>query len=132
MIELTDENMKYLALSVGALAVIYMLYKSQEMNKRIMEGLTNNSKNYKETLENFASRTKSLKSTLNISTSRHDIEDILTNLSEIVHLAQLNTLLNYANGEMNEKSTNKVAEDMRSFNDLERSIKSSINFLDII
>ncbi len=131
MIELTDENMKYLALSVGALAVIYMLYKSQEMNKRIVEGLTNNSKNYKETLENFASRTKSLKSTLNISTSRHDIEDILTNLSEIVHLAQLNTLLNYANGEMNEKSTNKVAEDMRSFNELERSIKSSINFLDI-
>ena len=33
MLELTDDNMKYVALSVGAVAVIYMLYKSQEMNK---------------------------------------------------------------------------------------------------
>ena len=132
MMELTDENMKYLALSVGAVAVIYMLYKSQEMNRRIMEGLTNNNTKYKKTMENFADRTKSLQTTLNISTSRQDIEDILTNLSEIAHLAQLNTLLNYANGEMNEKSTNKVAVDMRSFSDIERSIKSSINFLDSI
>ena len=37
MLELTDDNMKYVALSVGAVAVIYMLYKSQEMNKRIVE-----------------------------------------------------------------------------------------------
>ena len=132
MIELTDENMKYLALSVGALAVIYMLYKSQEMNRRIMEGLTNNSKNYQKTLEKLSNRVKSLRTMLNVSTSRNDIEDILTKLSEMVDLAQLNTLLNYANGAMDEKSTNKVATDMRSFNDLEKSIKSSINYLDSI
>lgn len=132
MIELTDENMKYLALSVGALAVIYMLYKSQEMNRRIMEGLTNNSTNYQKTLEKLSNRVKSLRTMLNVSTSRNDIEDILTKLSEMVDLAQLNTLLNYANGAMDEKSTNKVATDMRSFNDLEKSIKSSINYLDSI
>ena len=132
MIELTDENMKYLALSVGALAVIYMLYKSQEMNRRIMEGLTNNSTNYQKTLEKLPNRVKSLRTMLNVSTSRNDIEDILTKLSEMVDLAQLNTLLNYANGAMDEKSTNKVATDMRSFNDLEKSIKSSINYLDSI
>ena len=132
MLELTDDNMKYLALSVGALAVIYMLYKSQEMNRRIMEGLTNNSTNYQKTLEKLSNRVKSLRTMLNVSTSRNDIEDILTKLSEMVDLAQLNTLLNYANGAMDEKSTNKVATDMRSFNDLEKSIKSSINYLDSI
>ena len=132
MLELTDDNMKYVALSVGAVAVIYMLYKSQEMNKRIVEGLTNNSSNYQKTLEKLPNRVKSLRTMLNISTSRNDIEDILTKLSEMVDLAQLNTLLNYANSPMDEKSTNKIAVDMRSFNDIERSIKSSINYLDSI
>ena len=132
MLELTDDNMKYVALSVGAVAVIYMLYKSQEMNKRIVEGLTNNSSNYQKTLEKLPNRVKSLRTMLNISTSRNDIEDILTKLSEMVDLAQLNTLLNYANSPMDEKSTNKIAVDMRSFNEIERSIKSSINYLDSI
>ena len=132
MLELTDDNMKYVALSVGAIAVIYMLYKSQEMNKRIVEGLTDNSSNYKKTLAKLPNRIKSLRTMLNVSASRNDMEDILTNLTEMVDLAQLNTLLNYANGAMDEKSTNKVATDMRSFNDLEKSIKSSINYLDSI
>jgi ABC-type anion transport system duplicated permease subunit len=132
MLELTDDNMKYVALSVGAVAVIYMLYKSQEMNKRIVEGLTNNSSNYQKTLEKLPNRVKSLRTMLNISTSRNDIEDILTKLSEMVDLAQLNTLLNYANSPMDEKSTNKIAVDMRSFNEIERSIKSSISYLDSI
>ena len=132
MLELTDDNMKYLALSIGAVSIIYLLYKSQEMNKRIVEGLSNNSSNYKKTLEKLPNRVKSLRTMLNVSASRNDIEDILTNLSEMVDLAQLNTLLNYANGSMDEKSTNKVATDMRSFNDLEKSIKSSINYIDSI
>ncbi len=133
MIELTDDNMKYLALSVGAVSIIYLLYKSQEMNKRIVEGLSNNNNsNYKKTLEKLPNRVKSLRTMLNVSASRNDIEDILTSLSEMVDLAQLNTLLNYANGSMDEKSTNKVAADMRSFNDLEKSIKSSIHYIDSI
>ena len=78
MLELTDDNMKYVALSVGAVAVIYMLYKSQEMNKRIVEGLTNNSSNYQKTLEKLPNRVKSLRTMLNISTSRNDIEDIFS------------------------------------------------------
>lgn len=130
MLELTDDNMKYIALSIGAVSVIYMLYKSQEMNKRIMEGLTNHSSNYKKTLAKLPNRIKSLSTTLNVSSSRNDIEDILTHLTEMVGLAQLNTLLNYANGPMDETSTNKVAADMRSFNDLEKSIKSSMKYLD--
>ena len=132
MLELTDDNMKYVALSVGAVAVIYMLYKSQEMNKRIVEGLTDNSSNYKKTMAKLPNRIKSLRTMLNVSASRNDMEDILTNLTEMVDLAQLNTLLNYANGPMDETSTNKVAADMRSFNDLEKSIKSSIKYLDSI
>ena len=132
MLELTDDNMKYIALSVGAVAVIYMLYKSQEMNKRIVEGLTDNSSNYKQTLAKLPNRIKSLRTMLNVSASRNDMEDILTNLTEMVDLAQLNTLLNYANGPLDETSTNKVAVDMRSFNDLEKSIKSSIKYLDSI
>ena len=132
MLELTDDNMKYLALSIGAVSIIYLLYKSQEMNKRIVEGLSNNSSNYKKTLEKLPNRVKSLRTMLNVSASRNHIEDILTSLSEMVDLAQLNTLLNYANGSMDEKSTNKVATDMRSFNDLEKSIKSSINYIDSI
>ena len=132
MLELTDDNMKYVALSVGAVAVIYMLYKSQEMNKRIVEGLTDNSSNYKKTLTKLPNRIKSLRTMLNVSSSRNDIEDILTNLTEMVDLAQLNTLLNYANGPMDEAATNKIAVDMRSFNDLEKSIKSSIKYLDSI
>lgn len=130
MLELTDDNMKYIALSIGAVSVIYMLYKSQEMNKRIMEGLTNNSSNYKKTLAKLPNRIKSLSAMLNVGSSRNDIEDILTHLTEMVGLAQLNTLLNYANGPMDETSTNKVATDMRSFNDLEKSIKSSMKYLD--
>ena len=132
MLELTDDNMKYLALSIGAVSIIYLLYKSQEMNKRIVEGLSNNSSNYKKTLEKLPNRVKSLRTMLNVSASRNHIEDILTSLSEMVDLAQLNTLLNYANGSMDEKSTNKVATDMRSFNDLEKSIKSSKKYLDSI
>jgi hypothetical protein len=132
MIELTDENMKYLALSLGAIAVIVMLYKSQEMNRRIVEGLTNNNGNYEKTLQKLPARIKSLQSSLNVGVSRNDIEDILTNLSELVDLAQLNTLLNYANGSMDEKSTAKVAGDMRSFNDIEKSIKSSVSYVDSI
>ena len=77
MLELTDDNMKYVALSVGAVAVIYMLYKSQEMNKRIVEGLTDNSSNYKKTLEKLPNRIKSLRTMLNVSASRNAMEDIL-------------------------------------------------------
>lgn len=132
MMELTDDNMKYLALGAVSLFAVYMLYKSQDINRRLIEGMVSKGRpnSYASALKALPMQIKGLQKMLNVQQSRTDIEDILTDLSEMVDLAQINTLLNYADGKMDDSATQKVGANIRSFNDIAKAIKSSMEYLD--
>ena len=130
--ELTDENMKYVALGVVVLFSIYIFYRTQQYNHKIVEGLVNNNNaaNYTLSLQKLPTTIASIKTQLNVNKSRSDIEDILTNLSELVELGQLNSLLQYANSKMDSQATNNAAQSINSFSEMNKSIQSSIEYLD--
>ena len=132
MLELTDENMKYVGLGVVVLFSIYILYRSQQYSHKIVEGLVNNSasSNYAESLKKLPTAIASIKKGLNVSKSRSDIEDILTNLTELVELGQLNTLLQYANSKMDPQATANTAQSINSFSEIKKSLQTSIEYLD--
>ena len=130
--ELTDENMKYVALGVVVVFSVYIIYRAQQYNHKIVEGLVNNNNagNYTLSLQKLPNTIASIKTQLNVNKSRSDIEDILTDLSELVELGQLNTLLQYANSKMDSEATNNAAQNINSFSEMNKSIQSSIAYLD--
>jgi len=123
--------MKYVALGVVVLFSIYIFYRTQQYNHKIVEGLVNNNAaNYTLSLQKLPTTIASIKTQLNVNKSRSDIEDILTNLSELVELGQLNSLLQYANSKMDSQATNNAAQSINSFSEMNKSIQSSIEYLD--
>ena len=134
MMELTDENMKCLALGAVVIFAIYIVYKYQGYNQRIREGFGHSSSGsnnfYKTSLQKIPKDIISTKNILNVKNSRGDIEDILTDLSELVQLGTMNTLLQYSNGQMEAADTNNVGEHLRSLKEINTAIQSSMEYLD--
>jgi hypothetical protein len=134
MMDLTDENMKCLALGAVVVFAIYIVYKYQGYNQKIREGFGHSSSDpnnfYKTSLQKIPSDIKSTKNILNVKNSRDDIEDILVDLSELIQLGKMNTLLQYSNGKMEAADTNNVGEHLRSMREINTAIHSSIKYLD--
>ena len=133
MMELTDENKKRLALGAGALFAIYIVYKYGGYNHRRIEGFSHKkggSPDYKGSLQQLTSNIKVLKNNIDVGASRGTIEDILTELTELMNLGKLNTLLHYSNSKKDSASTHKVGENLRAFADIMKALDESMEYLD--
>ncbi len=132
---MTEENMKYLGLAMVILFAIYIFNKSQRLNDMILEGFSHpdhgkDPTDYKASLESLNKTIKKALKELDVTNNRSDIEDVLTDLSQVVKLGRLHALLQYSQGKLDAVSTNKFAQTLKSLRDMEKAVNSSMEYLD--
>ena len=125
-----DDHIKCLALGSVVLFAIYIVYTYHDYHAKTLEGFQHKSVNYKSSLKQLEDHVKSLKKTLDVGSSRSEMEDVLTGLSEYMPLVQLQALMEYSNGKIDVESTTKTAEGLRALNDVTKAVEQSMKYLD--
>ena len=129
----SEECLQYSGLVILLLLGAFVLYKTFKVREKITEGIANqksSANNYKPAIDKLENNIKLMKNVLNVSNSRNEIEDILTDLSSLIKLAQLNSLLQYANGKMDSASTKQAGDKLESLLRISKTIDSSTKYLD--
>ena len=122
------DSLKYVAIGVLVIVSITMLLRYLQPKKR--EGLDNGGSPYSATVKQTGNTVVMLTNLMNVDSNRKDVEDILVNLKKMMQLAQIKTLLEFANGKMDPAATKSTSDSLKSLKNMQESITDSIPYLD--